>query len=144
MPSADPAIRSHRARCPRVLLVGRDRRYLSEAGKRLRGLNFDVAATCRPSEIVDLVRRLELNVAVVDGSHYLAAIVRSMATIDAVGTPLAVLTVVDDALVSPLSRPDVMPKWASLHRLDEHVELAFELRAARHTAALPEPGVAFA
>lgn len=144
MPSVDPVIRSHQAGCARVLLVGRDRRYLTEAGRRLRALDYEVATTCRPSEIIDLVRRLDLNVAVVDGSHYLAAIVRSMAAIDAVGTRLAVLTVVDDALISPLSRPDVMPKWASLDRIDEHVELAFELRASRNGGALPEPGVAFA
>jgi hypothetical protein len=112
---------------PRVLLVGRDRRYLTEASRRLRALRFEVATTCRPSEIADLVERYGLNVAVVDGSHYIAAVVRSMAALEA-AAPLPVVTVVDDALISPLSRPDVLPKWSTLARLEEHVQRALELR----------------
>ena len=131
---------SRRGRCPRVLLVGRDRRYMTEVSGRLRALGYEVTCTCRPSEIVDLVRNHDVNVAVVDGSHYLAGIVRNMAAIEAAGRPLAVLTVVDDSLLSPVSQPDVMPKWASLARLDEHVELAFELRSGGSA----EPGLAFA
>ena len=137
MSSRDLRPKSRRGRCPRVLLVGQDRRYIAEARRRLCALGFEVTSTCRPSEIVDLVRRHGVNVAVVDGSDYLAAIVRSMAAIEAVGAPLGVVTVVDDSLLSPVSRPDVMPKWASLPRLDEHVELAFELRSV-------ERGLAFA
>ena len=124
-------------RSPRVLLVGRDRHYTTEAGRRLRALGYEVACTCRPSEIVDLVRHRELNVAIVDGSHYLSAIVRTMAAIEAAGSPLSVLTVVDDSLISPLSRPDVMPKWASLPRIEDHVELAFELRSEHSRDSLP-------
>lgn len=140
MSSIDLRPRSRRGKCPRVLLVGRDRRYMTEVSRRLRALGYEVTSTCRPSEIVDLIRNHELNVAVVDGSHYLAGIVRSMAAIEAAGTELAVLTVVDDSLISPVSQPDVMPKWASLPRLDEHVEIAFELRSGGSA----EPGLAFA
>jgi hypothetical protein len=140
MSSLDLRPRSPRGKCPGVLLVGRDRRYLAEARRRLCALGFEVTSTCRPSEIVELVRRHEVNVAVVDGSHYLAAIVRSMAAIEAIGAPLAVVTVVDDSLLSPVSGPDVLPKWASLPRLDEHVELAFELRSGGGA----ERGLAFA
>ena len=137
---ADPSPASRRPMSPRVLLVGRDRRYMTEARRRLSALGFEVTWTYRPSEIVDLVRRHDVNVAVVDGSHYLAAIVRSMAAIEAVGSPLAVVTVGEDALISPVSQPDVMPKWASLPRLDEHVELAFELRSGGSVGS----GLAFA
>jgi hypothetical protein len=134
MPSLDRRRRFEPRGCPRVLLVGRDRKYLADASERLRAHGFQVATSCRPSEIADLVNRLDLNVAVVDGSHYLAATIRSLAAIDAIPTPLAVLTVAEDSLISPLSRADVLPKWRSLARLTEHVERAFELRPARWEA----------
>lgn len=128
MHSVEPDPRFRRTTPPRVLLVGRDRKYLAEASAHLRAHGICVATTCRPSEIAELVNRHDLNVAVVDGSHYLAATVRSLAAIDAIPTPLAVVTVADDKLISPLSRPEVLPKWRSLRRLGEHIELAFELR----------------
>jgi hypothetical protein len=126
---------------PRVLLVGRDRRYLTEAALHLRARGFEVSSTCRPSEIVTLVRRLDLDVAVVDGSHYLAAIVRTMAAVESMTMPLTIVTVVDDSLISPLSRSDVLPKWQSLPRLEEHIEVACELRSG---GAGVEPGIALA
>jgi hypothetical protein len=134
MSSLNAARRFESRGCPRVLLMGRDRKYLAEASQRLRAHGFQVATTCRPSEIADLVNRLDLNVAVVDGSHYLATTVRSLAAIDVIPTPLAVLTVAEDSLISPLSRADVLPKWRSLARLAERVELAFELRPTRQEA----------
>ena len=115
---------------PRVLLVGRDRRYLADAAERLRRDGFQVATTCRPSEIADLVNRLDLNIAVVDGSHYLEGTIRSLVAIEEIATPVAVLTVAEDRLISPLSA-DVLPKWRSLGQLAEHVRLAFELRATK-------------
>jgi len=113
---------------PRVLLVGRDRRYLLDAAERLRRDGFQVATTCRPTEIAELVNRLDLNTAVVDGSHYLEGTIRSLAAIEEIPAPVAVLTVAEDRLISPLS-PSVLPKWRSLERLAEHVRIAFELRA---------------
>jgi hypothetical protein len=118
---------------PRVLLVGRDRRYLVDAAERLRCDGFQVATTCRPSEIADLVNRLDLNIAVVDGSHYLEGTIRSLAAIEEIASPVAVLTVAEDHLISPLSA-DVLPKWGSLARLAEHVRLAFELRPTQWEA----------
>ena len=115
---------------PRVLLVGRDRRYLIDAAERLRRDGFQVATTCRPSEITDLVNRLDLNIAVVDGSHYLEGTIRSLAAIEEIPTQVAVLTVAEDHLISPLSL-DVLPKWRSLAQLAEHVRLAFELRPTK-------------
>ena len=115
---------------PRVLLVGRDRRYLIDAAERLRRDGFHVATTCRPTEIADLVNRLDLNIAVVDGSHYLEGTIRSLAAIEEIPTPVAVLTVAEDHLISPLSL-DVLPKWRSLAQLAEHVRLAFELRPTK-------------
>jgi hypothetical protein len=111
---------------PRVLLVGRDRRYLVDAAERLRHDGFPVATTCRPSEIADLVNRLDLNIAVVDGSNYLEGTIRSLAAIEEIPTPVAVMTVAEDHLLSPLS-PNVLPKWRSLAQLGEHVRLVFEL-----------------
>jgi len=127
MSSPDVRRRFARPGCPRVLLVGRDRKYLAEATERLRADGVPVATTCRPSEIADLVNRWDLNVAVVDGSHYLAGTIRSLAAIEVIPTPLAVVTVAEDSLISPLSS-DVLPKWRSLARLAEYVELAFERR----------------
>jgi hypothetical protein len=123
---------------PRVLLVGRDRKYLLDAAERLRRDGFQVATTCRPTEIADLVNRLDLNIAVVDGSHYLEGTVRSLAAIEEIPTPVAVLTVAEDHLISPLS-PNVLPKWRSLAHLAEHVRLAFELHPTQW-----EDDVAFA
>jgi hypothetical protein len=116
--------------CPRVLLVGRDRRYLADAAERLRGDGFQVATTCRPSEIADLVNRLDLNIAIVDGSHYLEGTIRSLVAIEEIPNPVAVLTVAEDHLISPLST-DVLPKWRSLARLADHVKVAFELRTTQ-------------
>lgn len=132
--SSIDASRFERRGCPRVLLVGRDRNYLAKASERLRAHGLRVATSCRPSEIADLVNRLDLNVAVVDGSHYLAATIRSLAAIDAIPTPLSVVTVAEDSLISPLSRADVLPKWQSLERLTDHVELAFEFQPTRWEA----------
>jgi CheY-like chemotaxis protein len=129
MPSVEPDTQTQGHRTPRVLFVGRDPRYQAEAGRRLRALGYPVAVTRRPCEIVDLVRQHEVDVVVVDGSHYLAAIIRGMAAVEAARTTLAIMTVVEDALISPLSRPDIMPKWASLDLIAEHVELAFKLRS---------------
>jgi len=134
MPSIDARRHFQPRGCPRVLLVGRDRKYLAEASDRLRAHGFKVATSCRPCEIADLVNRLDLNVAVVDGSHYLAGTIRSLAAIDTIPTPLAVVTVAEDSLISPLSRAHVLPKWRSLAHLVEYVELAFELRPIRREA----------
>jgi len=114
---------------PRVLLVGRDRRYLSEASGHLLTLGLEVATTSRPSEIAELVTRHDLNVAIVDGTHYLAATIRSLAAIEVIPSSLAVLTVAEDCLISPLSRADVLPKWRSLAQLGEHIRVALDASA---------------
>src|SRR5687767_9007839 len=133
MPRFEPPRLRGRTRGPRVALLGRDRPYLAEAARRLRAAGLEVATTSRPSEIADLVKRLEVDVAIVDGSDYLAGIVPSMTGLAGVTVPVAIVTVVEDSLISPVSHEGVMPKWASLSRLHEHVEVAFELRA-RHSA----------
>ena len=130
MPSLEIDPRFEPRDCPRVLLVGRDRKYLVEAAERLRCDGVQVATTCRPSEIAELVNRLDLNIAVVDGSHYLAGTIRCLAAIEQIPTPVAVLTVAEDRLISPLSS-DVLPKWRTLARLAEHVRIAFELRPSQ-------------
>ena len=118
---------------PRVLLVGRDRKYLAEAAEQLRVRGLEVATTCRPSAIAEVVNRLDLNVAVVDGSHYLAGTIHSLAAIEVIPTPLSVVMVAEDSLISPLST-DVLPKWRSLARLGEYVERAFESRPTQREA----------
>lgn len=135
MPSVDLLPRLRRRRQARVLVLSRDRRYLTEASQRLRATGLEVATTCRASEIVELIQARQLNVAVVDSTHYLSGIVRTMSAMDRLGTPLAVLTVAEDSLISPLSGGRVLPKWAALDRLHEHVELAFELHPSHDSPA---------
>jgi hypothetical protein len=117
-----------RDRDARVLMVGRDRRFLMAATARLARLGYYTVATDRPSQIGELVERRKLTVVVVDGSDYLTATCRHMATIEALAEPVGVVMVAEDAMISPLTSGRVRPKWGSLDTLHEEVERAYARR----------------
>ena len=128
MSSDEAAGRFERARPARVLVVGRDRRFLMFATAELARLGYYTIACDRPSQIVELVDTRDLSVVVVDGSEYLASICRSMASIDRLSNPVGLVTVAEDSMISPLTSSRILPKWASLGTLHVEVERAYAKR----------------
>jgi hypothetical protein len=118
----------------RVVLVGRDRRFLHVACEFIARSGYRVVVTDRPCELLDIVDREGATVVVVDGSDYLATAVRSMTSIDGVQEHVGVVTVAEARELSPLTQPGVLPKWGSFTRLIREIERAHANRRALEPA----------
>ena len=118
----------------RVLMVGRDRRFLMQATATLARRGYYTVATDRPSQIEELVRGRRLSVVVVDGSDYLASICRNMASLDKLENPVGVVMLAEDSMISPLTSQRVLPKWSSLDGLHVEVERAYAERPEKEAS----------
>lgn len=123
--TSDESAGRDRTREARVLMVGRDRRFLMVATATLARRGYYTVATDRPSQIEELVQGRELSVVVVDGSDYLASICRNMASLDKLADPVGVVMLAEDSMISPLTSRRILPKWGSLDSLHDEVERAY-------------------
>ena len=114
-----------RLRPIRVLLTGRDRRFLRTAEVLLRRHRCEVSSTDRPSELLDRVARHRPNVVVVDGSDSLAAAARAVAALEALPSPVSAVVVCDHPPDKSLRHLHVLPKWGAFDELLSEVERRF-------------------
>lgn len=111
-----------RLRPIRVLLVGRDRRYLRAANAMLRQSACETRSTEKVSAVPSLRARWSPDVVVLDASGAVALTMRLAAAVEA-GEPKAAVVVVADK--PSAARVRALPKWESLKQLPEMVERGY-------------------
>ena len=94
----------------RVLLVGRDRRFLRTAEVLLRRRGHDVTRIERPSELLERVSRERPDVVVLDGSDSLNATARTVAALDSL-PGVHPLVLFEGAGDDALGKLRLRPKW---------------------------------
>jgi DNA-binding response OmpR family regulator len=112
----------------RVLLVGRDRRFLRAAGAFLFAEGHVVESSGRPSQVLELVHRLNSDVAVIDASGSLGEAARAAASLRALPTPVAAVLVADAERTSPGTGLSLLSKWGGFEELSARIEEAYEWR----------------
>jgi CheY-like chemotaxis protein len=117
----------HTLRRVRVLLVGTDARFLRVAGALLASEGHVVQTSERPSELLELVHRLQTDVAVIDASTSLAQAARAAASLKALPAPVATVLVADQDRI-PSVGPVLVAKWGSFQELSEQVHGAYDWR----------------
>jgi PleD family two-component response regulator len=105
----------------RVLVAGRDARFGRVAGFLLARHGFEVETSRRPSEVVDAVSRLGVDVVILDAGDSLSDAARTAATLDALHPHITVVVVADEPGVRNDSL-QVLAKWTSLERLVLNLE----------------------
>ncbi len=105
----------------RVLVAGRDARFGRVAGFLLARRGFEVETSRRPSEVVEAVSRLGVDVVILDASDLLSEAARTAATLDALHPHITVVVVADEPGVHNDSL-QVLPKWTSLETLVLNLE----------------------
>lgn len=114
-----------RLRPIRVLLVGRDRRFLRTANVLLTRHGCEVVSTERPSELFDRVEGERPNVVVLDGSDSLSATAKAVAALEALQTPLSVVVVYEGSQDDPLRHMRLLPKWGAFDQIVSEVERVY-------------------
>jgi CheY-like chemotaxis protein len=114
-----------RLRAIRVLLVGRDQRFLRMADMLLRRHGCEVASIERPSELLDRVERQRPNVVVLDGSESVSATARAVAALEALALPVSTVIVYEGAQDDPLRQLRLLPKWAGFDEIVSEVERVY-------------------
>lgn len=111
---------------PRVLLVGRDRRFLRVASVLLARRGCSVTISGNPETLLEEVGRRRADVVVMDGSDSLRAAARAMAALEAREPPVEVIVVYDDGDAGPLHELRVVPKWGAFDRLADAVVARYD------------------
>jgi DNA-binding NtrC family response regulator len=109
----------------RVVVATRDRRFLRASAFLLSRSGLEVHATHRLDDVPVLIERHEPHVVVFDASESLAVAVRLLAAVEALYPDVSVLLVCDDPPASSASSLRILPKWPSVERLIDEVELAY-------------------
>lgn len=109
----------------RVVVATRDRRFLRASAFLLARSGLEVHATHRLDDLAVLIERHEPHVVVFDASDSVAAAVRMLAAVEALYPGVSVLLVCDDPPAPSTSSLRVLPKWPSVERLVDEVELAY-------------------
>ena len=137
---ADPAGAApvERLRPIRVLLVGRDRRFLRMADILFTRHGWEVTRIERSSELLDRVRSHRPNVVVLDGTDSLSATARTVSALESLPAPVHPLVVYEGAEDDALRSLRLLPKWGSFEEIVGEVERLYEGRpAAIETAQEP-------
>jgi CheY-like chemotaxis protein len=106
----------------RVLVVGRDRRFLRAVDVLLSRHGCEVAHVDRPSELLDRVRGQHPNVVLLDGSDSISATADAVATLEGLPTPVPTLIVYEGTAGESLRRLSLLPKWGPFEELLSEVE----------------------
>ena len=111
-----------RLRPIRVLLVGRDRRFLRTAAVLLRRRGCEVTSIERPSDLLETVEARRVNVVVLDGTDSISATARAVATLEALPVPVSSLIVYEGTDKDPLRQLRLLPKWGAFEEIAAEVE----------------------
>ena len=116
----DGAVR--RLRPIRVLLVGRDRRFLRAAAVLLGRRGCEVRTIERPSELLETVEAQRTNVVVLDGTDSISATARAVAALETLPVPVSWLIVYEGSDEEPLRQLRLLPKWGAFEEIASEVE----------------------
>lgn len=111
-----------RLRPIRVLLVGRDRRFLRMANVLLSRHGCEVTPVERPSQLLEHVRSQRPNVVVLDGSDSLNVTARTVAVLESLPVPVHPLVVYEGAQEDALRNLALLPKWGAFDQIVLEVE----------------------
>ena len=109
----------------RVVVATRDRRFLRASTFLLQRSGLDVYATHRVDDVPLLVERHEPHVVIFDASESLASAARMLAAIETLYPGVSLLLVSDEPPAAPATSLRVLPKWRTVERLVNEVELAY-------------------
>jgi CheY-like chemotaxis protein len=118
----------------RVLLAGRDARFLRVTSFLLERNGFEVESTPQLDGLADLVERHRSNVVVLDSGSARTTAARAAAAIQALHPKVGLLLVSDDPGQGPTGFR-ALPKWAPIDRLVDEVELSYINLPPRDAAA---------
>jgi CheY-like chemotaxis protein len=114
----------------RVLLVGNDRRFLRVAGALLAAEGHVVYSTERSSDLLELVHRLDTDVAVIDASRSLTHAARAATSLRGLPVPVATVLVAERNGSSAVPGMALVYKWSGFEELCSRVEAAYVWRRA--------------
>jgi hypothetical protein len=111
-----------RLRPIRVLLVGRDRRFLRTVAVLLGRRGCEVTAIERPADLLGTVALQRPNVVLLDGSDSISATAKAAAALDALPAPVSSLIVYEGLRQEPLRQLRLLPKWGAFDAIASEVE----------------------
>jgi CheY-like chemotaxis protein len=106
----------------RVVLAARDRRFLEVTSFLLERKGFAIDAVRNPDHLLEVVDRTRPDVVIVDGMDSLTVTARTIAAVEALSHPVAVLVVAEAPEVSSPKTVRLLHKWTSFDRLVDEVE----------------------
>ena len=120
----------------RVLLAGRDERFLRVASFLLARNGYTVETTPKLGDVAELVEQRRPNVVVLDVGGGAAA-ARAAAAVQGLDPMIGLLLVADDADGGASSGFTTLSKWAPIEKLVEAVALAYLQLPRRAQSAEP-------
>jgi DNA-binding NtrC family response regulator len=112
-------------RPPRVVLAVADARFVRIASFLLARRGFEIQATKRPREVLELLERRTADVVILDGTRSFTDAARLAGAVEALHPEMSVIVVADDPqAVEPLHNLQLFPKWTSFDQLASSIERA--------------------
>jgi DNA-binding NtrC family response regulator len=112
-------------RPPRVVLAVADARFVRIASFLLARRGFEVQATKRPRDVLELLERRTADVVILDGTRSFTDAARLAGAVEALHPEMSVIVVADDPqAVEPLHNLQLFPKWTSFDQLASSIERA--------------------
>lgn len=109
-------------RAIRVVLAARDRRFLEVTSFLLARKGFEIDAVRNPEHLLGVVERTRPDVVIVDGMDSLTVTARTIAAIEGLSYPVAVLVVAEAPEMASPQTVRLLDKWTSFDRLVDEVE----------------------
>lgn len=106
----------------RVVLAARDRRFLDVTSFLLGRKGFVIDSVSKPEHLLPVVERHRPDVVIVDGTDSLTVTARTIAAIEALTYPVAVLVVAEAPEMASPKTVRLLHKWTSFDRLVDEVE----------------------
>ena len=112
-------------RPPRVVVAVADARFVRIASFLLARRGFEVQATKRPRELLELLERRTADAVILDGTRSFTDAARLAGAVEALHPEMTVIVVADDPQpVAPLHNLQLFPKWTSFDELASNIERA--------------------
>lgn len=106
----------------RVVLAAHDRRFLRVTSFLLGRKGFLIDSVRKPENLLRVVEKSRPDVVILDGTDSLTATARTVAAIEALSYPVAVLVVAEAPEVSSPKSVRLLHKWTSFDQLVDEVE----------------------
>jgi chemotaxis response regulator CheB len=106
----------------RVVLAARDRRFLDVTSFLLGRKGFVIDSVSKPEQLLRVVERHRPDVVILDGTDSLTVTARTIAAIEALAYPVAVLVVAEAPEMASPRTVRLLHKWTPFDRLVDEVE----------------------